>query len=71
MHCSPVTKESLMGELKDKIKGKLIKTEGQITDDKVRETQGDAIEKKGKVEGAIDRAVDKVGQKIDEMKRDK
>lgn len=59
-----------MGELKDKIKGKLIKTEGQVTDDKVRETQGDAIEKKGQVEGAIDRTVDKVKQKIDDVKND-
>jgi uncharacterized protein YjbJ (UPF0337 family) len=59
-----------MGELKDKIKGKLIKTEGQVTDDKVREAQGAAIEKKGEVKGAVNRAVDKVEQKIDEVKRD-
>ena len=59
-----------MGELKDKIKGKLIKTEGQITDDKLREAQGAAIEKKGEVKGAVNRAVDKVEQKIDEVKRD-
>jgi uncharacterized protein YjbJ (UPF0337 family) len=59
-----------MGELKDKIKGKLIKTEGQVTDDKLREAQGQAIEKKGEIKGAIDRAVDKVEQKIDDVKRD-
>lgn len=66
-----------MGEIKDKIKGKLIKTEGQITDDKAREAQGNVVEKKGEAEGVIDRvkdkleiAKDRVEDKIDEAKRD-
>jgi uncharacterized protein YjbJ (UPF0337 family) len=58
-----------MGKLIDKIKGKLMKGEGRATGDKVREAQGWATEKKGDVEGVIDRASDKLDEKLDERKR--
>ena len=48
-----------MGALIDKVKGKLMKTEGRVTGDKVRSTQGKVVEAKGKVKGAIDRGVAK------------
>jgi uncharacterized protein YjbJ (UPF0337 family) len=54
-----------MGSTADKLKGKLKKAEGELTGDKVREAQGWAEEKKGEAEGAIERAADKVEQKID------
>ena len=60
-----------MGSTADKLKGKLKKAEGELTGDKVREGQGWVEEKKGEVEGAVDRAADKVEQKIDEHRRDK
>ena len=55
-----------MGKLIDKIKGKLMKSEGRATDDKVRQAQGWATEKKGDVEGVIDRASDKLDEKLGE-----
>jgi len=60
-----------MGSTVDKLKGKVMKKEGELTDDKLREAQGWATEKKGEAEGAIDRAADKVEQKIDEHRRDR
>ena len=60
-----------MGSTIDKLKGKVIKKEGELTDDKLREAQGWATEKKGEAEGAVDRAADKVEQKIDEHRRDR
>ncbi|HLL23768.1 MAG TPA: hypothetical protein VK427_16630 [Kofleriaceae bacterium] len=57
-----------MGALTDKVKGKLMKAEGQVTDDKVRETQGTAVETKGKVKGAIDRGVTKVKAAVSDVK---
>lgn len=53
-----------MGANMDKLKGKLKKAEGDLTGDKVREGQGWAEEKKGDVEGAIDRVADKVDEKV-------
>jgi uncharacterized protein YjbJ (UPF0337 family) len=58
-----------MGKLIDKLKGKLMKTEGRATGDKVRQAQGWATEKKGDVEGAIDRASDKIDEKLEERER--
>jgi uncharacterized protein YjbJ (UPF0337 family) len=58
-----------MGSIKDKIKGKLMKTEGRVTGDKVRETQGKAVEAKGKVKGAIERGVSKVKATKAKMQR--
>lgn len=48
-----------MGALTDKIKGKLMKAEGRMTDDKLRTAQGAAVEGKGKVRGAVERGVRK------------
>jgi uncharacterized protein YjbJ (UPF0337 family) len=59
-----------MGSTKDKLKGKAMQVEGEITDDKAREAQGHAVEKKGEAKGAVENAADKLDQKIDEL-RDK
>ena len=58
-----------MGAIKDKIKGKLMKAEGRMTGDKVRQGQGKAVEAKGKVKGAIDRGVRKVKAAKGKMQR--
>ena len=47
-------KETPMGAIIDKVKGKAMKAEGRATGDKVRSTQGKAVEKKGKIKGKID-----------------
>lgn len=60
-----------MGATFDKVKGKLKKAEGEVTGDKLREAQGWAEEKKGEIEGAIDRAADRVDSKIDEARRER
>ena len=57
-----------MGAITDKIKGKLMKAEGRATDDKVRSAQGHAVEKKGKVKGAVDKAARKVTSKVNEVR---
>lgn len=59
-----------MGSTADKLKGKLKKVEGALTGDKVREAQGWVEEKKGEAEGAVERAADRLDQKIDEIQRD-
>lgn len=59
-----------MGSTADKLKGKLKKTEGELTGDKVREVQGWVEEKKGQAEGAVEKAADRLDQKIDEIQRD-
>lgn len=57
-----------MGAITDKVKGKLMKAEGKATGDKVRSTQGSAVEAKGKVKGAVSRGVAKVKGKAAEVK---
>lgn len=57
-----------MGALLDKIKGKLMKAEGKVTDDKVRQAQGAVVETKGKVKGAVERGVAKAKGKATELK---
>ncbi len=59
-----------MGKIIDRIKGKLMKTEGKATDDKLRQAQGWATEKKADVEGAVDRASDKLDEKLDQRRRE-
>jgi uncharacterized protein YjbJ (UPF0337 family) len=61
------TKESAMGAISDKIKGKAKQVEGRVTGDRVREMQGvaevvkgDAKQAKGDIQGAVDRAVTRV-----------
>ena len=49
-----------MGAIGDKIKGKAMKAEGRLTDDKVRSTQGSAKKAKGDAEGLVGRATRKV-----------
>lgn len=60
-----------MGSTADKLKGKLKKAEGQLTGDKVREAQGWVEEKKGDVEGAVERAADKVDANIERERRER
>jgi uncharacterized protein YjbJ (UPF0337 family) len=60
-----------MGSTADKLKGKLKKVEGQVTGDKVREAQGWVEEKKGDVEGAVDRVADKVDANIERERRER
>ncbi len=54
----------------DKLKGKLKKVEGELTGDKVRQGQGFVEEKKGEVEQKIERAGERLNEKIDEFQRD-
>lgn len=44
-----------MGKIIDKVKGKLMKAEGKVTGDKVRQAQGSFEDTKGGVKGGIDR----------------
>ena len=60
-----------MGKLIDRIKGKLMKTEGRATNDKVRQAQGWTVEKKADVEGAIDRASERIDEKLDTREQPK
>jgi uncharacterized protein YjbJ (UPF0337 family) len=55
----------------DKLKGKLKKVEGEITGDEARRVQGAVEEKKGEVEQKIERAGERLNQKIDEFQRDR
>jgi uncharacterized protein YjbJ (UPF0337 family) len=59
-----------MSSTKDKLKGKAMQVEGEITDDKAREAQGHAVEKKGEAKSAVEKAAERLDQKIDEL-RDK
>ena len=42
-----------MGELKDKVQGKIKQVQGDLTDDPVKHAEGVAQEAKGKLEGKI------------------
>ncbi|HEU0033209.1 MAG TPA: hypothetical protein VFQ53_21400 [Kofleriaceae bacterium] len=53
-----------MGEIKDKIKGKLKQTEGRLTGDRVRETQGTVEKKKGDLEGLGNRVKNRVKAEV-------
>lgn len=44
-----------MGKIIDKVKGKLMKAEGKVTGDKVRQAQGSFEDTKGDVKGGIDK----------------
>jgi len=52
-----------MANLKDKIKGKLMRGEGKLTGDKLREAQGYVTEKKADVENKVSRGVSKMKRK--------
>ena len=54
-----------MGATMDKLKGKLKKAEGDLTDDKVRQGQGWVEEKKGQVEEKIDEVKERINEKRD------
>lgn len=58
-----------MGKILDKVKGKLMKAEGKVTGDKVRQAQGSFEDTKGDVKGAVERVKNKVGATLDKMKR--
>jgi uncharacterized protein YjbJ (UPF0337 family) len=60
-----------MGTTADKLKGKLKKKEGELTDDKIRQGQGWAEEKAAEVKEGAERAADRVDEKIDEIRRDR
>jgi uncharacterized protein YjbJ (UPF0337 family) len=48
-----------MGESQDKAEGKLKETEGKLTDDELREKQGQAQQKVGAAKGAWEDVKDK------------
>ena len=49
-----------MGKIIDKVKGKLMKAEGKVTGDKVRQAQGSLEDTKGDIKGGIDKVKDGV-----------
>lgn len=49
-----------MGKIIDKVKGKLMKAEGKVTGDKLRQAQGAAVDTKGDIKGGIDKVKDGV-----------
>ena len=57
-----------MGAIIDKLKGRAKRVEGQVTGDRVREAQGVVEETKGKVEGAFDRAGQKIRARVDQAR---
>lgn len=64
-----------MGKIIDKVKGKLMKAEGKVTGDKVRQAQGSAVDTKGDIKGGIEKVKDgvksaasKVSSKVRRMK---
>ena len=59
-----------MGNTADKLKGKLKKVEGEVTGDKVRQGQGVVEEKKGQLGEKIEKAGERLNQKIDEFQKD-
>ena len=60
-----------MGTTADKLKGKLKKAEGELTNDKVRQGQGWVEEKVADVKEGAERVADRVDEKIDEVRRDR
>ncbi len=58
-----------MGKFTDKIKGKLMRGEGKLTDDKLREAQGYVTEKKADVKNGIDKVKNRVNAGISKAKR--
>lgn len=56
-----------MGKIIDKVKGKLMKAEGKVTGDKVRQAQGSAVDTKGDIEGGIDKVKDGVKNVADKV----
>ncbi len=64
-----------MGKIIDKVKGKLMKAEGKVTGDKVRQAQGSLEDTKGDIKGGIDKVKDgvksaasKVSSKVRDIK---
>ena len=57
-----------MGEIKDKIEGKARELKGKVTNDKAEEAHGNAQQMKGKAEGAVNRAADKMGSEANRAK---
>ncbi len=57
-----------MGATTNKLKGKAKRAEGRITGDRVRETQGAVEEKKGDIEGAVDRMKNRARARIEEAR---
>jgi uncharacterized protein YjbJ (UPF0337 family) len=52
--CKPFFSERTMGELIDKVKGKIKHVAGSISGDKSLEGEGEMDEAKGKVKGAVE-----------------
>jgi uncharacterized protein YjbJ (UPF0337 family) len=61
-------KETIMGGITDKLKGKAKRAEGRLTGDRVREGQGAVEEKKGDVENAASRMKNRARARIDEAR---
>ena len=53
-----------MGEISDKVKGKIKQVQGDLTDDPLKHAEGVAQEIKGKIEGAIDDAKHAIKDKM-------
>src|SRR5438445_7966401 len=58
-------KEDDMGGSMDKLKGKLKKAEGEITNDKVRQAQGWVEEKKGEAEQQVEQKSGELKEKFE------
>jgi uncharacterized protein YjbJ (UPF0337 family) len=57
-----------MGAITDKLKGKMKKAEGRVTGDRAREAQGNVQEKKGAIEGAVQRVKTRAKAKINQAR---
>ena len=53
-----------MGELTDKVEGTLKEKEGELTDDKAREKQGEAQKEWGNVQGKVEDAKDEIKERL-------
>jgi uncharacterized protein YjbJ (UPF0337 family) len=64
-----IFRRNVMGKIIDKVKGKLMKAEGKVTGDKLRQAQGSAVDTKGDIKGAVSRVKNKARAGVNKMKR--
>lgn len=53
-----------MGEWKDKIEGTVKEKEGELTDDQVREKQGEAQKEMGDAKGKFDQVKEEIKERL-------
>ena len=53
-----------MGEFKDKIEGTVKEKEGELTDDTMREKQGEAQKEWGNAQGKVEDVKDEIEEKL-------